>query len=182
MVFQVCPLHASDEIDGKKVSDEVGWEFTCPRHDHIPLGPYTWLSGLPSPPGSELSGIAAELGLDVEIPAVLARFPQQWVEYGVFEHEYAVSHPKDWSFLMDRYGHTAIVAKRYTVSAFLAATLGNLQRQAAVVLHMGPATGRWAYNGRISWWALPPGPDWDSRLSWQESALTVEYVPGQTEV
>ena len=84
---------------------------------------------------------------------------------------------------MDRYGHTAVAAKRYTVSAFLAATLGNLERAGAVAFHSGPATGRWAYNGTISvYWSLPPGPDWADRNSWEDSGLTVGYVPGQTEV
>jgi hypothetical protein len=93
-----------------------------------------------------------------------------------------LSNPKDWAFLMDCYGHSAVVAKRYTVSAFLAATLGNLERAGAVAFHSGPATGRWAYNGTISYWSLPPAPDWTSRVSWEDSGLTVAYVPGQTEV
>src|SRR3954454_7507426 len=182
MVFQVCPLHAFEEIDGAWISSDVGWQFTCPRADHVPPGPYTWLSAPPPPPGTELSGIADELGLGVEIPAVLKQFDGTWVEYGVFEQAYAVSHPKEWNFLIERYGHTAIAPKQYTVSAFLAATLGNLQRAGAIEFHSGPATGRWAYNGTISWWALPPGPDWDSRLSWADSGSKVDYVPGQTEL
>ena len=180
MVFQVCPVHATEDVKGEWVSSDVGWQFTCARVDHTPAGPYVWLSPPPPPQGTELSGIADELGLGVEIPAVLKQFDGKWVEYGVFEQAYAVSHPKDWDFLIARYGHTSIAAKRYTVSAFLAATLGNLQRAGVVEFSSGPATGRWAYNGTISWWALPPRPDWESRLSWEDSGLTVEYVPGRT--
>ena len=46
----------------------------APEYDHVPPGPYTWLSAPPPPPGTELSGIADELGLGVEIPAVLKQF------------------------------------------------------------------------------------------------------------
>ncbi|MFT3832630.1 MAG: hypothetical protein QM711_04830 [Micropruina sp.] len=182
MVYQICPQHAQDEVDGIWVSSDVGTKFTCPRPDHIEQGPFTWFGSPPQPPGTDLSGIAADLGLAVEIPAVLKQFSGQWVEYGVFEHGYASTHAKEWAFLMDRYGHTAVAAKRYTASAFLAATLGNLERRGVVTCHAGPATGRWAYNSTISYWALPQAPDWTSRLSWADSGLTVAYVPGQTEV
>lgn len=182
VVFQVCPMHALEEVDGLWVSDDVGWQFTCARTDHVEAGPYTWLTPPAPPAGTQLAGIAHELGLDVEIPSILAQFDRTWVEYGVFEHAYATANPKDWRFLMERYSHTAVAAKRYTVSAFLAATLGNLDRAGSVVFHSGPATGRWAYNGAISYWALPPSPDWSNRLTWEGSGLTVDYVPGQCEV
>lgn len=182
MKFQVCPLHTFDEVEGVWVSDDVGWKFTCPRTDHTPPGSYTWLSAPPPPPGTGMSGIAADLRLDVELPAVLKQFGPRWVEYGVVERAYALANPQDWNFLLQRYSHTAIVAKRYTVSAFLAATLGHLDRAGSVKYHAGPATGRWRYNSSISWWALPPWPDWSSRLSWEESGATVDYVLGNTEV
>lgn len=181
MVYQVCPQHALDEVDGVWVSDEVGTKFTCARTDHVEPGPFTWFSSPPPPPGTDLTGIAADLGLAIEIPAVLKQFHGRWVEYGVFEHAYAMANPNDWSFLLGRYGHRAVVPKAYTVSAFLAATLGNLERVGIVAFHSGPATGRWAYNGTISYWSLPPAPDWSSRLSWADSGLTVSYVPGQTQ-
>lgn len=102
----------------------------------------------------------------------------QWVEYGVLERAYALANPKDWAFLVGRYGHTAIAAKRYTVSAFLAATLGHLSRAGVVNFHSGPATGRWSYNGTISYWSLPPAPDWAKRLAWADSGHEVDYLPG----
>ncbi|GAB3862615.1 hypothetical protein GCM10028801_28440 [Nocardioides maradonensis] len=122
MAYQVCPQHAFEEIDGVWISDEVGTEFTCSRTDHVTPGPFSWMSAPPPPAGTDLGGIAEELGLGVEIPAVLKDFAGQWIEYGVFERAYALANPKDWAFLMGRYSHTAVAPKRYTVSAFLAAT------------------------------------------------------------
>lgn len=182
MAFQICPQHALDEVDGVWVSDDVGTRFTCTRSDHVDSGPFTWFSSPPPPPGTDLSGVAAELGLGLEIPSILGKYSDRWVEYGVFEQAYASANPKDWGGLVDRYGHRAVAAKRYTVSAFLAATLGNLERAGAVAFHAGPATGRWAYNGTISYWSLLPAPEWSKRLSWASSGLTVDYVPGQIEI
>lgn len=181
MVFQVCQLHSSDEIEGEWINDEVGWQFTCRRLDHPTPGTHTWIEAAQPPHIGEMSGIAADLGLAQYIPEALAPFQGTWIEYGVLEHAYAVRHPEDWAFLIERYGHTSIESRPYTASAFLGGALGHLARGGYIVNHSGPATGRWAYNGITNWWALPPGPDWESRLSWADSGLTVEYVPGQTE-
>jgi hypothetical protein len=84
--------------------------------------------------------------------------------------------------LIERYGHTAVKAKRYTASAFLGATLGRLSRSGEVLLHAGPATGRWDDNQRISWWSVAPEPDWGSGISWESLEKSARYVPGSTEV
>jgi len=125
--------------------------------------------------------LATDLGLAVELPAALASFPGRWVEYGVVEHAYATANPSDFALLVDRYGHTAIKASKYTASAFLARTLGDLSRSGDVLFHEGPATGRWKYNGVISWWSLPPEPDWSPDVSWAQTGLTMDYVPGSHE-
>ena len=153
----------------------------CPRKDHPEPGPYTWLY-VPQPKGlPELTGIAAELGLAVELPRVLAEFPGVWVEYGLVEYTYAQRNPKDFASLVDRYGHTAIKASRYTVSLFLAGTLGILSKDGRVLVHHGQATGRWAYNYTISWWSLPPAPEWEHRRSWESASPSMGYVPGSVE-
>ena len=75
----------------------------------------------------------------------------------------------------------AIVAKKYTASAFLARALGDLSRTGSTLFHPGKATGRWAYNTDISWWALAPEPEWSQRLSWEDTGLSMDYVPGNRE-
>ena len=179
---EVCPLHAMDDYAGVWVSDEVGHVFTCTRADHPVPGHYTWFRPPPPPSLGELTGLAEELQLDVNLPAALSQFHGIWVEYGVLEQAYAVANPKDWAFLMQRYSHTAVAAKRYTATAFLAGVLARLCERSAVSVRDGQATGRWSYNGRCGYYTLPPEPDWNKRLTWEGSGLTVEYVPGQTEV
>jgi len=94
----------------------------------------------------------------------------------VVEQAYATVCPQDFAELVAKFGHTTISPARYTVSSYLARTLGNLSRVGTVLYHDGPATGRWGYNDTISWWAIPPEPDWTSRLSWVDSGQSMEYV------
>lgn len=129
----------------------------------------------------ELDGIAAQLSLDVHLPAVLRLYPEVWVEYGVLERDYASAHPADWQFLIDRYSHTAVAAKRYTATAFLGGVLGRLWRAGDIAGFTGPATGRWSYNREVGYWSLFPEPPQDRRLTWADTGHTMGYVPGQTE-
>jgi len=181
MSVQVCPLHADESVTGIPLGDG-SISYTCTRtKGHPEPAPYRWLH-VPAPKGLPgLTDVAAELGLGMELPRVLADFPDTWVEYGLVEYAYAQRNPRDFASLVDRYGHTAIEASRYTVSSFLAATLGILSRDGVVVVRFGPATGRWKYNHSISWWSLPPAPDWERRRSWESTGLSMDYVPGSTE-
>jgi hypothetical protein len=161
---QVCPFHADEDIRGVPTGGSDGsLSFTCTRTGGHPRGgPHGWLY-VPQPddlPGIE--GYAAELGLATELPAAIAQYRGRWIEYGVAERAYALQCPEDFAAVVGRYGHTAIRAKKYTASAFLAGVLGVLSRHGTVMYHSGPATGRWRYNNTISWWAVPPEPDWES--------------------
>lgn len=91
-----------------------------------------------------MTGIAADLSLDVNIPAVLEPFKGTWVKYGVLERAYALANPADWTYLVETYGHTAIAAMRYTASAFLGGILGRLWKNHVIAGFTGPATARWS--------------------------------------
>ena len=182
MSIQVCHFHADEGVHGTIVSADGMMTFTCPRSKgHPQPGPYTWLQAPTPPEVVGMGGLAAELGLAVELPAALAAFRGKWVEYGVLEHAYATANPEDFAFLVQRFGHTAIAAKRYTASAYLARILSDLSRTGSIQFHWGPSTGRWSYNSGTSWWAVPPEPDWTQRLSWAETHLPMDYVPGNQE-
>lgn len=177
---QYCAFHADEDIAGEVLDEDGTLSFTCDRSRGHPVpGPYTWMQA-PAPPDlPELSGLAEELGLRTELPAAVARHRGQWVEYGVVEATYAEMNPADFARLVARYGHTSLEATRYSASSFLAATLGRLSRSGEVLFSYGPATGRWSYNGRISWWAVPPPPPKESRLSWADLGRDMSYVPGR---
>lgn len=182
MSRQVCPFHADDDVVGSTASDG-GLEFTCDRATGHPTpGPHTWLH-VPEPERlAGFSGFAAELRLDVELPAAIATRSGEWLEFGVVEKIYAGANPADFALLVERYSHTAVAATRYSASTFLAAALGRLSRTGQVLYKAVPATGRWAYNSRISSWAVAPEPDADRHVAWADLGQTMEYVPGSTEV
>ena len=124
--------------------------FTCTRSRGHPHQGHTWLH-VPQPDGlAGLDGYAAELRLATELLVAIAEYQGKWIEYGV-ERAYALRCPDDFATVVSRYGHTAVKAKQYIASAFLAGVLGVLSKQGAVLYHLGPATGRWKYNGTISW-------------------------------
>jgi hypothetical protein len=182
MPFQICQQHGSDEIAGRKIAEPPGaFEYTCPRADHLVRGPLVWIEDptLASLPG--LSDVALFYRLDHELPAALAAFDGRWVEYGVLERAYAQRCPHDFAALVAKYGHREVAPKEYTVSAFLAGTLGRLGRMSAVQYHSGPATGRWSYLPEVSWWAAVPAGDWDEGLSWAAAGGDTSYIPGAPE-
>jgi hypothetical protein len=113
-----------------------------------------------------MTGLAEELRLDVELRVALESLGDGWFEYGLVERAYAVQHPADFARMVELWGHTALAPKQYTVSSYLAGTLGRLSRLGVVAHHPGRGTGRWSYNADISWWSvLPPGP-WEQRTAW----------------
>lgn len=92
----------------------------------------------------------------MELPAAIAQYRGQWIEYGVAERAYALLLPDDFAAIVSRYGHNAVRPKQYTASAFLAGVLGVLSKHGTVLYHLGPVTGRWQYNGTISRWQSRP--------------------------
>lgn len=177
-VREYCPFHADDDVVGTHVSDEVGWGFRCLRDGHPSPGPFEWVRP-PKPAGvDKLDGIAAELGLHEHLPDLLRHHDAVWVEYGVLERAYALARPEDWRFLLDRYSHTAVQAKRYTVSAFLGGALWRLCKHREIAGRLGPATGRWKYNGRVGYFAGFPEPPEANVLTWESTGLGMGYVVG----
>ncbi len=184
MPFQTCPQHGSEDVAGLPVEDAPGaYEYICNLPGHIGSRPLAWLEVPPAPGLPGLASIAHELSLQIELPAVLQQFGGCWVEYGVLERAYAQACPGDFMRLVEMYGHRHLneEPKKYTVSMFLAGTLGNLAKQGYLDYHNGSATGYWAKHlSKVSWWALPPGPEWtpDNQLSNEADGNSLDYLVG----
>jgi hypothetical protein len=189
MAIQTCPLHGFDDIIGTPVEDAPGaYEYVCPRADVHHSRPRVWLEEPESSGPNGLSALALDLGLDVALPSALQQFGGSWVEYGVLERAYALAQPEGFQALIDKYGHRRRTQAeggepgKYTLSMFLAGSLGQLAKKGYVDYHNGPATGYWGeYLTKVSWWALPPGPDWtpEHRVSVEDSGASMDYVlPG----
>ncbi len=177
MTFQVCPFHSDDAVRGTPLPDEAGGEeFICRRGGHPGDREWRW-TGTPPPPDAVGGGLAAELGLDLELPAAVASYGGRWVEYGLVERAYADAHGADFAGMVARWGHTHLGRTDYTVSKYLGGQLGRLARQGALLYRAGPGTGRWSYNSTVGYYAPPPvEPDWDDRLSWEAAGVAVDYV------
>jgi len=180
---QICPQCGDADSVVSELRDDGTVVYMCMRsRPHLEPGAYSWLV-VPRPEGvapARINAVAQELRLDVELPLILSRWPGTWLEYGVVEAVYAETHPRDFRWLVNEYGHTAKAPSKYTASSFLAGTLGTLHRAGKIGYHDGGATGRWSYLNSVSWWtALPPEP-WDKgrHSSWESLGLdTADYVP-----
>jgi hypothetical protein len=174
---QVCPM-CGDDDDVVAFPKGVGqdWVYTCTAKRHA--SPYQWAVKVEER-GDGREGITAELGLYDDLPRCVVP-GEPWVEHGVVEHRYKLLRPDIYfDELLPRYGHVADDwgRKPYTVSAFIAKTLGQLHREGAFAWQEEKATGFWKYNGRISYWAVPPAPPVDQRLTWASFASTQGLDP-----
>jgi len=68
----------------------------------------------------------------------------------------ALANPAVYKQLVEDYGHTSLGPKKYTVSAFIASTLGRMEKEGLLAYKSGKATGFWSYDGGISFWSLVP--------------------------
>lgn len=179
---RICHFHSDEDWPGTWSGPETGYVFTCEiSTGHPAPGPYVFF-GLPEPStASGQGGLAGELDLDVRLPeiveALTALHGDLWFEYGVIEHAYALAYPDDWAMLVEKYGHTALAAARYTASSFLGAALG---RQGAGALRFAwkKATGHWSYNSRVGWYAVPGDQPPTGDYSWEGTGLARDHVPG----
>lgn len=176
---QVCPLHSDEEIEGSKQSDG-SLLFECRRRGHL-VDPFVWLH-TPLPEGIQGDGVMADFDLFDRLPAALTAVSKDcWVEYGLIEREYARRHPMDFDELVRKYGHTAIASKNYTVASLFVQALSLAAKRGKVLCRWHVATGHWAYNEKILWFATGPQVPQDSATMScvdDEGYDVCEYVPG----
>ncbi len=132
MPDMVCHFHADEWSAGVRQQDGT-YAHSCDRTvGHPGGGTWHWLE-VPQPKDTDgLTGLAEELNLESELPAALAALGAGWWKYGLVERSCASRCPDGWARMVEQWGHTAIAAKRYTASSYLAGTLGRLSRLAAV--------------------------------------------------
>lgn len=134
---QVCPFHSDEWSAGIPLSDGSR-RYVCDRTSGHPApGPWAWLVTPEPPEFPGVSGMAEELSLDVELPAAVASLGSGWFEYGLVERAYALRVPVDFARMVAQWGHTAQSPRQYSVSSYLAGTLGRLSRLGVVAYHPG---------------------------------------------
>jgi hypothetical protein len=171
----VCPLCTTDEVSWHHDGELESWIYECPDCKDVD-GHYAWIVADGSSRRStardlrEGTGIMARLGLhDALLEAIGPGTPL--LEFGVVEYRYAYTDPDAYRELLERYGHVAITGgARNTASWMIGRALWALYHNGELVRRPVPATGRWRYLRDVQSWALPPGPQDDRVLSWEEFA------------
>jgi hypothetical protein len=168
---EVCPLCVRDDLVTVETLAQGAWRYMCSNTKAHDGAPYVWEDSAAAQKDKDVvEGKAVELGLLEDLMLCLepAKPP---VEYGIVEYRYSRLRPETFHGLLDDYGHTRIERnKPYTVSSFIAGTLGRLAGFGELDLVYGPATGHWAYNEVISYWSLPHTEPQDPNLSWEQFA------------
>jgi hypothetical protein len=144
-----------------------------------PDHPFAWETVVESSIATYRGGIAADHGV-YDDPLACLHAGEPFVEHGIVEHRYKAKAPEVYfDKLLPRWGHVAMGPRRYSVSAFLASTLGQLQREGLLAWQRESATGFWKYNGQISYWAVPPSPAPTSMLTWEAFATQQGLDPSK---
>ena len=171
---QVCPICGHDDDVTTMPGDaERTWDYTCLADGHNwTVKADTGLVGR--------TGITAEWDLYDDLPKCLTP-GEPWVEHGVVEFRYKTGFPDVYfEKILPRYGHVGLQgSKRYTASSFIAQALRQLEREGVLARSYRRATGFWAYNHRVSYWSLAPGPTSDDDITWQNFALAKKLDPNE---
>jgi hypothetical protein len=168
--MQVCPICAIDDYvsfirtphDGKAI-------YMCSREGRHADSPYLWTV---DEGGNERhypeEGLAPELDLYSDFRRC---FEEEglWLEYGVLEDRFSRINPENFEVLRGIYGSVILDgARKYSMSSYITRhVLAKLEEWGELVYREGPATGEWAYNSRISYWALVPAPPNNRTLTYQ---------------
>ncbi len=149
-----CPLCASDDHTKEDRTDDGRVFAVCADPEHGSDG-YVWE---PTPPGGRSlrgDGLGAELGIwDKLLECVPADGHVH--PYGDVEDRFFERYPEEAQQLLERYGHkwrdADYPSGHYSMSAYVASRLRELEKEGHLALTWEPATGRWAHNGVISHW------------------------------
>jgi hypothetical protein len=120
-------------------------------------------------------GIASELGLYEDL-ANLLEYGKR-LETAVVEYRYGIAHPENYSWMLDRWGHVTQGPRKYSTTAFIGSTLGQLTRMTNVAHKSGPSTAFFSYNSWVGYWTLEPVPSTIVDIGWTQFALDAGIDP-----
>lgn len=149
-----CPLCASDDYTSDIITPDGETLALCGHRSHGVDG-FTWDPSPPEPTNMRSDGIGSELDIWDKL---LESVPNDGEahQYGEVEDKLFESYPTEAAVLQNRYGHKWRDGKKsennYSMSAYLALRLRELEKEGHLKLSWGPATGPWEYNEVISHW------------------------------
>jgi hypothetical protein len=106
---------------------------------------------------------------------------EPFAEFGVVEFRFRQRHPQLFRAHVREQGHVLTGTRLYTASAVrFGVALSRLARSGDLVSRYGPATGAWAYNGQMTYWAVPPVPNGEL-LTWVRYCAQLDRSPDWTD-
>lgn len=152
----LCNLCVSDESTSEGRNEDGVRYVICTDRSHGPDG-YVWEPAPPPGRSTRGDGLGAELGIWDKL-LELFEPEEEFVAYGVIEDRLFDRYPSEAATLLHRYGHkfrdADHLSGQYSMSAYLASRLRELEREGSLQLQWQPASGPWAHNGIISHWRL----------------------------
>lgn len=151
----VSPLRRRRYTASYRTDDGIAFAV-CTDRSHGDGG-YVWEPSQAGKTSQRSDGLGAELAIWDKL-LVLLDPTEDFVPYGVVEDRLFERYPDDASTLLNRYGHKFRDAEhpstQYSMSAYLASRLRELNQEGAVDLKWDKAVGPWAHNEVISHWRL----------------------------
>ena len=149
----LCPLCARDD-DTQTHRRDDGIKFAvCLDRSHGPEG-FVWEPTPPPGRSMRSEGLGSELGIWDKLLEVVG--PGEFQSYGVVEDRFVERFPEETRILAERFGHRWRFpdhpSSQYSMSAYLASRLKELEREGHLDLKWDKAEGQWAHNGIISQW------------------------------
>jgi hypothetical protein len=152
---------------------EGGYLYTCTNTGkHDGAGVWVW----PYDPAPSKAGKTAQAGqagqagkgegqaktddLIEPLTTILAALPTGvFHEHGILEYELRLQYPELFGRHVAENGHVLLEPAQGTASGTrFAAAMMRLERTGSATHVRRPATGAWAYNSGVSYWALTPTP------------------------
>lgn len=152
-----CPLCASDDRTESHTTED-GTSFAVCLHPSHGQDGYVWEpTSYPTGTSHRSNGLGAELDVWEKLLACFDA-DEDFVSYGEIEDRFIARYPIEAATLLHRYGHRWRDPKhrstQYSMSAYLALRLRELEKEHHLELKWGPAEGPWAYNEIISHWRI----------------------------
>jgi hypothetical protein len=149
----LCPLCVRDENTKLHQRDDGITYGVCLDRSHGPDG-FVWEPTPPPGRSFRSDGLGADLAIWDKLLEVVEAGEYQ--SYGLVEDRFVERFPEETRILAERFGHRwrfpEHPSTQYSMSAYLASRLKELEREGELDLSWDRAEGEWSHNGIISQW------------------------------
>jgi hypothetical protein len=155
----LCPLCVLDDYTQTHDRDDGITYVVCLNGSHGPDG-FVWEPTPPPGRSHRSDGLGAELAIWDKLLEVVEA--GEFQSYGLVEDRFVERFPEETRILAEKFGHRwrfpEHPSTQYSMSAYLASRLKELEREGHLELSWDQAEGEWSHNGIISQWRRRDSP------------------------